>query len=246
MEKMKIKNLSKTFITEKETQVKAIEDMTFDVEDGEFLCLVGPSGCGKTTILRIIADLESPTAGSITWMTKDHSIGFVFQGESLLPWRSVWDNIAFGLELEGRPEKEIKEEVSRLISMMGLEGFESSYPRELSGGMQKRVAIARAFSIDPDILLMDEPFVSLDAQTRNILQEEVLKIWSETKNTVIFITHNVDEAVYLADRVLILTPRPTKVKYEVPIRLPRPRDRTEQSFIEVRKDILAKMKTGGD
>jgi NitT/TauT family transport system ATP-binding protein len=112
--------------------------------------------------------------------------------------------------------------------------------------MQKRVAIARAFSIDPDILLMDEPFVSLDAQTRNILQEEVLKIWSETKNTVIFITHNVDEAVYLADRVLILTPRPTKVKYEVPIRLPRPRDRTEQSFIEVRKDILAKMKTGGD
>ncbi|HHN81545.1 MAG TPA: ABC transporter ATP-binding protein, partial [Methanomicrobia archaeon] len=177
--------------------------------------------------------------------TKNHSIGFVFQGESLLPWRSVWDNIAFGLEIEGREEKEIKKEVSRLISLMGLEGFETSYPRELSGGMQKRVAIARAFSIDPDILLMDEPFVSLDAQTRNILQQEVLKIWEETKSTVIFITHNVDEAVYLADRVLILTPRPTKVKYEVPITLPRPRDRTEQSFIEVRKDILAKMRTGG-
>lgn len=246
MEMMKINNLSKTFITEKETQVRAVEDLTFDVRDGEFVCLVGPSGCGKTTILRIIAGLDTPTSGSIKWMTKNHSIGFVFQDESLLPWRSVWDNIAFGLEIEGRDEKEIEKEVSRLISLMGLEGFETSYPRELSGGMQKRVAIARAFSIDPDILLMDEPFVSLDAQTRNILQQEVLKIWEETKSTVIFITHNVDEAVYLADRVLILAPRPTKVKYEMPITLPRPRDRTEHLFIEARKDILAKMKTEGD
>nr|HOP09482.1 ABC transporter ATP-binding protein [Candidatus Methanofastidiosa archaeon] len=158
-----------------------------------------------------------------------------------LPWRTAYNNIALGLELSKMPKDEIKKKVSELIEFMGLKGFENSYPKELSGGMQKRVAISRALVIEPELLLMDEPFVSLDAQTRNVLQRELIKVWEKRQNTIIFITHNVDEAVYLADRVLILTARPTMVNAEVIIDLPRPRDRTSNDFINIRKKILSKI-----
>lgn len=244
MKKLTIKNLEKKFISEKNTSVEAVKDMAFTVEDKEFLCIVGPSGCGKTTLLRMIAGLETPTDGNIKWddsEEKDHRIGFVFQDDALLPWRSTNDNIAFGLELQNEPKEKIREKVSELVKFMNLDGFENSYPKELSGGMQKRVAIARALVIDPDLLLMDEPFVSLDAQTRNVLQRELIRVWKEKHNTIIFITHNVDEAVFLADRVLVLTPRPTAVKAEVKIELPRPRERTSNEFTKIRKEILSKM-----
>lgn len=243
MEKVTIKGLEKTFFTENSTPVTAIKDMDLSVEAGEFVCIVGPSGCGKTTFLRILAGLEKPTSGTIAWDggSSQSTIGFVFQQHNLLPWRTVYGNIAYGLELRGTPQETRDDVVARLVSLMNLSGFERSYPKELSGGMQKRVAIARALAIDPDIMLMDEPFVSLDAQTRNILQMELLKVWAETKNTIVFITHNVDEAVFLADRVVILAPRPTKVKTEVPITLARPRDRTDAKFTAVRKTILEQM-----
>ncbi|MBN1786139.1 MAG: ABC transporter ATP-binding protein [Candidatus Methanofastidiosa archaeon] len=242
--KLVIKGLEKTFVSEKKNKVEAVKDMSFSIRDEEFLCIVGPSGCGKTTLLRMIAGLERPTSGQLEWKAgedEDHRVGFVFQDDALLPWRSAYGNIAFGLELFGKPKEEIDAKVKELINLMNLKGFESSYPKELSGGMRKRVAIARALAIDPEILLMDEPFVSLDAQTRNVLQKELLKVWADKKITVIFITHNVDEAVFLADRILILTPRPTSVKEEVVIKLPRPRDRTDLEFIDIRKDILSKI-----
>jgi NitT/TauT family transport system ATP-binding protein len=243
MDKLTVHNLNKVFVTDKQVKVPAIKDMNFSVKQGEFVCFVGPSGCGKTTMLRILAGLEEPSSGDISWDggTEDKKIGFVFQSHTLLPWRTVYDNIAFGLEIQKTDDKTISEKVERLIGLMNLKGFEGTYPKELSGGMQKRVAIARALAVDPDIMLMDEPFVSLDAQTRNVLQRELLKVWEETKNTIIFITHNVDEAVYLADRVIILSQRPTQVKEEVPIPLARPRDRTDGEFIRLRKDILEKM-----
>ncbi len=243
MNKLEIQQLNKTFVSEKNNKINVIKDMNFAVKEGEFLCLLGPSGCGKTTLLRIIANLENPTSGIVTWDQNSiqPKIGFVFQEHSLLPWRTVYGNIAFGLELLGKEKEEIQKEIKRLISFVNLKGFENSYPRELSGGMQKRVAIARALAVNPDILLMDEPFVSLDAQTRNTLQKELVKIWKKTNKTVIFITHNVDEAVYLSDRVLILTQRPTSIKAEANILLQRPRDRTSIDFINIRKDILSKM-----
>ncbi|HPR41213.1 MAG TPA: ABC transporter ATP-binding protein [Candidatus Methanofastidiosa archaeon] len=242
MEKLRIKDLEKTFISEKKSKVTAVRDMNFTVKDKEFLCIVGPSGCGKTTLLRIIAGLEKPTSGTMEWEDgSDHKIGFVFQDDALLPWRTAYNNIALGLELSKMPKDEIKKKVSELIEFMGLKGFENSYPKELSGGMQKRVAISRALVIEPELLLMDEPFVSLDAQTRNVLQRELIKVWEKRQNTIIFITHNVDEAVYLADRVLILTARPTMVNAEVIIDLPRPRDRTSNDFINIRKKILSKI-----
>jgi len=244
MEKLRITNLEKTFMSEKSAKVSAVKDMTFDVKEREFLCIVGPSGCGKTTLLRMIAGLEEPTSGNIDWGNDndiDHKIGFVFQDDALLPWRTTYNNIAFGLELLKDDKGNINEKVSDLIEFMNLKGFENSYPKELSGGMQKRVAIARALVVDPDLLLMDEPFVSLDAQTRNTLQKELIKVWENKENTIIFITHSVDEAVFLADRVLILTARPTKVKKEINIGLERPRDRTSNEFIGIRKMILSEI-----
>ena len=241
MEKLRITNLEKTFMSEKSAKVSAVKDMTFDVKEREFLCIVGPSGCGKTTLLRMIAGLEEPTSGNIDWGNDndiDHKIGFVFQDDALLPWRTTYNNIAFGLELLKDDKGNINEKVSDLIEFMNLKGFENSYPKELSGGMQKRVAIARALVVDPDLLLMDEPFVSLDAQTRNTLQKELIKVWENKENTIIFITHSVDEAVFLADRVLILTARPTKVKKEINIGLERPRDRTSNEFIGIRLSLI--------
>jgi NitT/TauT family transport system ATP-binding protein len=224
-------------------QLVALEDINLEVMDGEFVCILGPSGCGKTTLLRIIAGLEQKTSGSMALKGKEITgpgpdRGMVFQEFALFPWRTVRRNIEFGLEVKGVPAAKQRESSQKYIDLVGLKGFEDSHPNQLSGGMKQRVGIARALANEPAILLMDEPFGALDAQTRNQMQKELLRIWSETRKTIIFITHSVDEAVFLSDRVVVLTSRPGRVKTVHRIELPRPRDRASQDFINLRKTIL--------
>ena len=217
--------------------------VSFTAQDGELVCLLGPNGSGKTTILKLIAGLEEVTSGSITLDDEPAAgshlpIGYVFQQHALLPWRTIRQNIAYGLELAGTPRAELERSVDGYIQLMGLEDFAAHYPRQLSGGMQQKVGIARALAIDPKIVLMDEPFAALDAQTRNILQAELLRVWETTKKTVLFVTHSVDEAVYLADRIVMLSERPAVVRECIPVRLGRPRDRTSQEFNDLRREVL--------
>lgn len=214
--------------------------------DGEFVCVLGPSGCGKTTLLRIIAGLEEPTSGKILLKNKEitgpgSDRGMVFQEFGLFPWRSVRKNIEFGLEIRKIPKEERRAISDRYIDLVGLKGFETSHPNELSGGMKQRVGIARALANDPAILLMDEPFGALDAQTRNLMQKELLRIWSEMKKTVVFITHSVDEAVFVADRVVVMSARPGKIKSIFDVEWERPRDRSGVEFASLRKKILAEL-----
>jgi len=239
---LEIRNVSKKFVS-KNKEILAVDNITFNVRYNEFLSIVGPSGCGKSTVLRMIAGLEKPTSGEILMEGKKiegpgAERGLVFQQYTLLPWRNVLDNVAFGLEIRGLPKKERYEIAKRFIKMIGLEGFEEAYPYELSGGMQQRVAIARTLANDPKIVLMDEPFGALDTQTRTILQHELLKIWEKEKKTVLFVTHSVDEAVYLSDRVIVMTARPGRIKDIISIDLPRPRKRDTLEFIEYRKRIV--------
>jgi len=239
---LEIRNVSKKFVS-KNKEILAVDNITFNVRYNEFLSIVGPSGCGKSTLLRMIAGLEKPTSGEILMEGKKiegpgAERGLVFQQYTLLPWRNVLDNVAFGLEIRGLPKKERYEIAKRFIKMIGLEGFEEAYPYELSGGMQQRVAIARTLANDPKIVLMDEPFGALDTQTRTILQHELLKIWEKEKKTVLFVTHSVDEAVYLSDRVIVMTARPGRIKGIISIDLPRPRKRDTLEFIEYRKRIV--------
>jgi NitT/TauT family transport system ATP-binding protein len=186
----------------------ALEDITFDVGSGEFFVIVGPSGCGKTTLLRIAAGLEEPTAGTVG-VERSHGTrppnAVVFQGDSIFPWMSVWDNAAYGLRMRGAPKAQVDDVVGHYLDRTGLRKFAHAYPHQLSGGMKQRVSIARAFACDPEVLLMDEPFSALDEQNRTILQQELLRIWDETKKTVIFITHSVDEAVTLGDRIMVMS-----------------------------------------
>jgi NitT/TauT family transport system ATP-binding protein len=215
-----------------------LQDVDLAVSPGEFISVVGSSGCGKTTLIRMIHGLIPKSAGSISVDgdevdKPDITRGFVFQSDSLLPWRTVLRNIAFGLEMQGLPRVERKRRAMELAAAVGLAGYEHHYPSEISGGMRQRANIARALAIDPKILLMDEPFAALDAQTREAMQVELLRIWSEQKTTVIFITHQIDEAVFLSDRVVILGNRPATVRDIVEVPLPRPRRpdmRSEQSF----------------
>lgn len=242
---IEIRQLSKVFSKGKR-RVVAVEGMELEVADGEFVCLLGPSGCGKTTILRIVAGLEPATVGEVLVHGKKVGSagperGMVFQEFALFPWRTVRRNIEFGLEIRGVPEKQRHETSSELIKLVGLDGFADSHPDELSGGMRQRVGIARALANEPTVLLMDEPFGSLDAQTRNLMQKELLRIWSATKKTVLFVTHSVDEAVFLADRIVVMTARPGKVREIIPISLPRPRDRTSAEFIAVRGKVLEEL-----
>ncbi|WP_292370809.1 ABC transporter ATP-binding protein [Methanoregula sp. UBA64] len=238
-----IKDLTQAFRKDDNTELTALDHVSLEVKDKEFVCILGPSGCGKTTLLRLIAGLDTPEGGSIVLDGEEMKgpnpkIGFVFQEYSLFPWRSVLDNIAFGLEMKGVPREERYRIAEQYLSLVNLSAFKTSYPAELSGGMRQRVAVARALALDPVLLLMDEPFGALDAQTRNMLQTELLGIWEKTKKTIIFITHSVDEAVYLSDRIIVLSPRPGKVCRTVSIELPRPRDRTNPEFAELRRDIL--------
>ncbi len=227
--KVTVRRLSKVYEDRAGRSIPVLQDIDLDIPDGEFLCIVGPSGCGKTTLIRIIDGLVSPSAGDVFIDGKGVSEpgadrAFVFQADLLYPWRTVLDNIAFGLEIRGVPRAERHARARALAEMVGLARFESHYPHELSGGMRQRANLARALMVDPAILLMDEPFASLDAQTREVMQLELLKIWTAAKKTVVFITHQIDEAVYLADRVIVFSARPTTIKAEIPIEIPRPRN----------------------
>jgi NitT/TauT family transport system ATP-binding protein len=236
-----VKDVSKAF-----DDLVAIKDLNFTINDDEFVSFIGPSGCGKTTILRLIAGLEEPTSGEIYEDDKlvegpGSDRGVVFQEFALFPWRTVIKNIEFGLEIKGVPKEKRREIALEYIDLVNLEGFEDAYPKELSGGMKQRVGIARALANGPDVLLMDEPFGSLDAQTRNIMQKELLRIWQKKSKTVIFVTHSVDEALYLSDRVIVLTARPATVRKDFDIPLKRPRDRAGEDFARIRHEILAEV-----
>jgi len=224
--KLSVRGLNKNF-----GNLNVLNDINLEIAEGEFVCIVGPSGCGKTTFLRIIGGLESSNSGAIEIDGRPVTApgadrGFVFQADSLLPWRKVFENAFIGLEINGQTSEEKKSVTRRLLELVGLAGFEDYYPRQLSGGMRQRVNLARALAVNPEVLLMDEPFSGLDAQTREIMQTELLRIWTDGRKTVLFITHQIDEAVYLADRVIVFGRRPGHIQDVVPIDLPRPRDLT--------------------
>lgn len=224
--KITIRNLEKVFKNERKQSVAALRNIDLSVYDGEFLCIVGPSGCGKSTLIRILATLETATAGEVVISRNSpdsplHSM--VFQEHSLFPWLKVWENAAYGLRMRGIPREEEKTTVSYFLKRVGILDFKDFYPYQLSGGMKQRVSIARAFANKPEILLMDEPFAALDEQNKLLLQEELLSIWEQNRKTVIFITHSIDEAVFLADRVLVMTARPGTIKSIVDVPLSRPR-----------------------
>ncbi|MCX6682818.1 MAG: ABC transporter ATP-binding protein [Methanoregula sp.] len=238
-----IEHLSKQFVKNGEEPVESLVDISIEVNDEEFICILGPSGCGKTTLLRIIAGLDHPTSGSVridglVIDRPNRKLGMIFQDYSLYPWRTVVENIAFGLELQDVPKEQRSATIGKYLEMTGLSEFGNSYPYELSGGMRQRVAVVRALAIDPTVLLMDEPFGALDAQTRNKLQHDLLDIWGKTRKTILFVTHSVDEAVFLADRIVVLTPRPGRICEIIPIDQPRPRNRTSAEFGQVRRHVL--------
>ncbi|TAJ96820.1 ABC transporter ATP-binding protein [bacterium] len=228
---LEVRHLSKVFFEQNDPRkpgLVALYDISLSVRKNEFVCLLGPSGCGKTTLIRIIAGLLLADRGEVlvngnpvTSPGRDRCM--VFQQFGLLPWRTVLGNVEFGLEIEGVPHEERREVSRRYLELVGLNGFEDYYPHQISGGMQQRVGIARALSKKPDILLMDEPFGAVDAQTREQLQEELLKIWAKTDTTVIFVTHSIDESIYLSDRVVVMHSRPGRIKEEVAVDLPQPR-----------------------
>jgi NitT/TauT family transport system ATP-binding protein len=240
--RLEIEHIGKVFEQRNEASA-ALSEVSIEVAEKEFLCILGPSGCGKTTLLRIIAGLETATSGKVTIDGEEVTgptpkMAMIFQDYSLFPWRTVIENIAFGLEMQNVAKEERERIAEEYLDLIGLKEFGKNYPYELSGGMRQRVAVARALAIDPSVLLMDEPFGALDAQTRNMLQIEILKIWEKTQKTVLFVTHSVDEAVFLADRILVLTSRPGRVKDVISIDLPRPRDRTSPDFAKIRRYVL--------
>jgi NitT/TauT family transport system ATP-binding protein len=223
--KIRIRDLAKTFDT-RVGRVIALDRVSLDIPAGCFFMIVGPSGCGKTTLLRILAKLEPPSSGTVEITAPapgQPGNSMVFQGDSLFPWMTVWDNAAYGLTMRKRPKAEIDEVVGHHLARVGMTRFAKAYPHQLSGGMRQRVSIARAFANDPDILLMDEPFSALDEQNKVLLQEELLRIWEETRKTVLFITHSVDEAATLGDRIMIMTAHPGRAKRIVDVPFERPR-----------------------
>jgi NitT/TauT family transport system ATP-binding protein len=255
MARIDVRGLSKIFQTIKGETVEAISDLGFTVGDNQFVSIVGPSGCGKSTVLYIIAGFIAPSAGSV--LIDDRPVrapgpdrGVVFQEYALFPWRTVEENIEYGLEEKGLPRADVQRIVQRYLRLMGLEGSQHKYPRELSGGMKQRVALARTLAYEPDVLLMDEPFGALDAQTRELQQDELLAIWREKKKTVLFVTHSVEEAVYLSEKVVVMTTRPGRIKSVVDIDLDRSRHREEivtspefarlrnRVWLDVREEVL--------
>jgi NitT/TauT family transport system ATP-binding protein len=231
--KIAIERLTKTFATRGGPFV-ALDGISLDIARGSFCTIVGPSGCGKTTLLRILAGLETASAGRVA-ITADNPEkplnAMVFQGDSIFPWMTVWNNAAYGLRMRGAPRAHIREVVGHYLDRTGLSRFADRYPHQLSGGMKQRVSIARAFATDPEVLLMDEPFSALDEQNRTLLQEELLRIWDDDKKTVVFITHSVDEAVTMGDRIVVMTAHPGRIKEIVKVPFPRPR-----SVAELRAD----------
>jgi NitT/TauT family transport system ATP-binding protein len=222
------------------SDVVALKDIDLDIASGEFICLLGPSGCGKSTLLNAIAGFSPPTSGRILAGAKPVTDpgpdrGMVFQEYALFPWMTIERNIAFGLEVAGRASAVIKERVDVLLNMLNLQDFRARYPKDLSGGMRQRVAIARVLAIESPIMLMDEPFGALDALTRRNLQDELLKIWKTFGTTIVFVTHSIEESIYLADRTIVMTYRPGTVKRDVPITLERPRDPSDPEFNRIKR-----------
>lgn len=241
---IEIRNVSKSFMqNDPEKHLSILNNISLMVEDNEFVSLVGPSGCGKSTLLRILAGLLKPDEGQVLINGRqiekpESSRCMVFQDYVLFPWMNVWNNIALGLKIRKRPKEEIREKVSWAIKLVRLEGFEKSYPHQLSGGMQQRVSIARVLVMEPEILLMDEPFGALDSFTRMKLQDELVEICRRQDFTTVFVTHDSDEAVYLSDKVVVFSGSPAQVKEIISVGLSRPRRRTESEFMEIRNHIL--------
>lgn len=249
--KIEAQGLQKEFVDEETgRRVLALEEMDLAVADGEFLCLLGPSGCGKSTFLLIVAGLETATQGRVTLDGRaiggpGPDRGVLFQQLALFPWRTAIDNVTFGLEMQGRPRADCRARAASFLKLVGLEGFERAFPHEMSGGMQQRVAIARLLAHEPEVLLMDEPFGALDAQTRMKMAEELSRIWQQTRKTVLFVTHSVDEAIYLGDRVAVMSQRPGRIKAITEIPLPRPRDVAGEEFNALRRLLLRQIEEEG-
>jgi len=254
--KISLRNVSRTFVTPQGERIEAVRDINFEVEDvfsaegrdmGEFRVLLGPSGCGKSTVLRMIAGLDRPDSGEVLVNGKPVTgpgadRGMVFQKYTSFPWLTVEENIAYGLRIQGVSERKRKQTVAHLVEAVGLAGFEKAYPHTLSGGMQQRLAIARTLAVRPEVILMDEPFGALDAQTRGGMQDLLLNIWNETAATVLFVTHDVEEAIYLADRLFILSARPGTIVEDLPVPFARPRKleiKQSRQFQELEQHVLA-------
>ena len=240
--KVQVKNLTKCF-----GDLKVLDDISFDIKKGEFLCIVGPTGCGKTTFLNLLTKLIEPTSGEIlidgeSADPQKHNISFVFQEPSAFPWLTARENIEYGLKIKKRSPEEIKQQTEKIIGLLGLEKFRDAYPHEMSVSMEQRVVIGRAFAMNPDLLLMDEPYGQMDIKMRYFLEDEVIKLWKATNSTVLFITHNLEEAVYLAERVLILSNKPAKIKAGIKVDLDRPRNVSDSKFVEIRKEITDMIK----
>jgi len=236
--------ISKTFMgSDPGGSVHVLENVEHRIENGRFVSIIGPSGCGKTTLLRIIAGLEKASAGKVLLDGKElvqgsEEVGLVFQEYALFPWRTTLQNIEMGPEIKGVDKEKRRSTAMEYIKTFNLSGFENRYPRELSGGMKQRVAIARTLIMNPRVVLMDEPFGSLDSQTRNTLQEFLLKIWEKRGETILFVTHNVDEAVFLSDQIIVLSKRPARIIKVLEVEYPKPRDRTSEECNKIRRDVL--------
>jgi len=242
MAQVVVHNVSKVHVSIKGEPLLALHGVSFQVEDNEFFSIVGPSGCGKTTLLNLLAGFETPTRGEL--LVGGQAIrepgwerAVVFQEYALFPWYTVAQNVAYGLKRKRLPEAEQRDVADHYIGLVGLRGFEKRYPRELSGGMRQRVSIARALAVNPSILLMDEPFASLDIQTREFMQDELLKIWQRERKTVIFVTHSIDEAIKLSDRVAIMTPRPGHIEEIKTVDSARPRDMTQAAMVQLAAEV---------
>ena len=244
--KIIIRNLQKTFQNSQGKRQEVLSDISLTIFEGEFICILGPSGCGKTTLLNLMAGFDRPTAGEVlidgrpvTEPNPKHLT--IFQNYGLFPWRTVLGNVAYGLEVRGIPRAEREGIALDYIRIVGLEDFYNHHPHELSGGMQQRVAIARALAVNPEILFMDEPFGSLDAFTRLYMQEEIVRLWQERQTTIVFVTHDIEEAVYLADRIVVMSSFPGCIRCIIPVPMGRPRDRTDYDFIQVRDHVYGKL-----
>lgn len=239
---LRLENISQSYVVKNDVK-DAVDNVSLEVYDNEFLVLLGPGHCGKTVLMNMVAGLEKPIGGKIFLYGEeirgsDKRIGMVFQSLNLMPWRTVMGNVEFGLELSGVSKQERRQVAQKYIDLVGLSGFENSYPHELSGGMKQRVGIARAYTNNPEILLMDEPFGQLDAQTRYAMEEEILRIWEQEKRTIIFVTNNIEEAVYLADRIVLLSNCPATVKEIYDLQsLARPRNSTSPEFLRIRTEV---------
>jgi NitT/TauT family transport system ATP-binding protein len=248
--KIAIRDIEHVYASDFST-VAALGSVSLTVGEGEFVALLGPSGCGKSSLLRIVADLLRPTAGTVEIYSSSENgddrpkTALVFQEYALFPWRTVLENVVFSLEMRGMPGEERVARARKVLGRVGLQGFAGAYPHQLSGGMRQRVGIARALAAEPEVLLMDEPFGALDAQTRTVLQEELLRVWESERKTVLYVTHSIDEAVYMSDRVVLLSARPGRIKAEYTVELPRPRKmemRGWNSYTKLSLDIWAALK----